>query len=91
MGTMLRNALAMAGISAVTVMSTGREIHQKIIQRETPTAWAPGVVSVLESVRTDKSNRAGPTRMQVKRFACTTVSPLFFIFLRPETALSPVL
>ena len=41
MGTIFKKALAIMGTAAVTVIWTGRVIHQKIIHSAMPTAWAP--------------------------------------------------
>ena len=62
MGTMLRKALAMAGINAVMVISTGLVIHQKIIHRETPIACAPAVPNTPVRPRLLTMSRIGPIR-----------------------------
>jgi hypothetical protein len=62
-GTTIRNAFVIMGNVAVTVMFTGRVIHQKIIHREIPTACAPEVVSAFESSKTVKAKMVGPIKM----------------------------
>ena len=79
MGTMLRKALAMAGINAVMVISTGPVIHQKIIYREMPMACAPDVVNRSRSSSADSAKITGPKIKQMKRFLLLMAnSPLFF-------------
>ena len=79
MGTIFRNALAMAGSKAVIVMCTGPVIHQKIIHREMPTACAPEVVNTLGSSSADSAKITGPKIKQMKRFLLLMAnSPLFF-------------
>ena len=75
MGTMFKNALAIAGISAVIVICTGRVIHQKIIQSETPIAWAPTVPKIPDNVAIERTNRRGPARIIANRFLFMAYSP----------------
>ena len=79
MGTMLRKALAMAGINAVMVISTGPVIHQKIIHREMPMACAPDVVNRSRSSSAARAKITGPRIRQIERFLVLIAdSPLFF-------------